>query len=128
VWGVDKYMIDLSNHWSQRNLFDRYYAIRHERETTGVGEDARYWADPIVAYQMNWKGENFYTGNRVHVFVELDNKPLLEWIGKNKGRTVYLMLEHTRLERLKTVLAPRKLDTLTTPRDCNKFILVRTTL
>ena len=51
-----------------------------------------------------------------------------EWIGKNKGRKVYFLLEHTRLDRLKTLLGSRKLETLTTKRDCNKFLLARTLL
>jgi hypothetical protein len=74
---------------------------------------------------MNWKGENYYTGNRVHVFVDLDNKKLLEWVDKNKGRTVYALLEHSRLDRFKRILPGREVKALTTPRDCNKFLLVK---
>jgi 4-amino-4-deoxy-L-arabinose transferase-like glycosyltransferase len=112
---LDVYMIDLTPHWSQLGLIDRYYAERKPDQ-------------PLLAWQMNWKGENFYTGNRVYVFVDLDNKALLDWVGKNKGKTVFLILEHTRLDRLKHVLTPRTIETLTTPRDDNKFVLVRTTL
>jgi hypothetical protein len=116
VFCLDVYMIDLTPHWTQAGLIDRYYAARKTKD------------DPLLAWQMNWKGENFYTGNRVHVFVDLDNKAMLDWIGKNTGRNVFLILEHSRLDRLKHLLAPRTLETLTTVRDCNKFILVRTTL
>jgi hypothetical protein len=116
VFCLDVYMIDLTPHWSQAGLMDRYYAERKGPQ------------EPLLAWQMNWKGENFYTGNRVYVFVELDNKALLEWVGKHTGTRVYLVLEHGRLDRLKHVLAPRKIETLTTLRDDNKFILVRTTL
>ena len=73
--------------------------------------------EPLIAWQMNWKGENFYTGNRVHVFVDLDNKALLEWIGKNTGRHVFFVLEHSRLDRLRKLLAPRTLEALTTQRE-----------
>jgi 4-amino-4-deoxy-L-arabinose transferase-like glycosyltransferase len=116
VFCLDVYMIDLTPHWSQAGLMDRYYAERKGPQ------------EPLLAWQMNWKGENFYTGNRVYVFVELDNKALLEWVGKHSGTRVYLVLEHGRLDRLKHLLAPRKIETLTTQRDDNKFILVRTTL
>jgi 4-amino-4-deoxy-L-arabinose transferase-like glycosyltransferase len=116
VFCLDVYMIDLTPHWSQAGLIQRYYA-----ERKGPSE-------PLLAWQMNWKGENFYTGNRVHVFVELDNKALMEWVGKNSGRRVFLLLEHSRLDRLKHVLAPRKLDVRTTARECNKFVLVRAQL
>jgi len=116
VFCLDVYMVDLTPHWSQAGLIDRYYKERKSAE------------EPLVAWQMNWKGENFYSGNRVHVFQELDNKAVMEWVGKNKGRRSYFLLEHTRLERFKRLLAPREVETLTTPRDCNKFVLVRTTL
>ena len=58
----------------------------------------------------------------------MDNKKLLEWVGQNKGKTVFLVLEHGRLDRLKRALAPRQITPLTTARDCNKFLLVKTTL
>jgi hypothetical protein len=109
-------MVDLTPHWTQAGLIARYYAERKNPD------------EPLVAWQMNWKGENFYTGNRVYVFVDLDNKALMDWVGKNAGRHVFFILEHSRLERLRKLLAPRKLEPLTTLRDCNKFVLVRTTL
>jgi hypothetical protein len=116
VWCLDVYMVDLTPHWTQAGLIDRYYAERKNDK------------EPLLAWQMNWKGENFYTGNRVYVFVDLDNKALLDWISKNSGRRVYFILEHTRLDRLKHLLAPRVIEERSTMRDCNKFVLVRTTL
>lgn len=116
VFCLDVYMIDLTPHWTQQGLVARYYKERKNAD------------EPLLAWQMNWKGEVFYTGNRVHVFVDLDNKAMQEWIGKNKGRHVYYILEHSRLERLKNLLAPRKLEVLTNKRDCNKFLLARVTL
>ena len=116
VFCLDVYMIDLTPHWTQAGLIQRYYAERKSAD------------EPLLAWQMNWKGENFYTGNHVHVFVELDNKAILEWIGKHKGQRAFLLLEHSRLERLKHLLAPRQIQQLTNMRDCNKFLLVRTTL
>ena len=74
---------------------------------------------------MNWKGENFYSGNRVAVFVNLNNKEITEWLDKNAGKTAYVLLEHTRLSRFKTMVGKRKVEELTTVRDNNKFILVR---
>ena len=116
VWCLDVHMIDLSPHWTQADLIHRYY-----RERKGPQE-------PLLAYQMNWKGENYYTGNRVYVFVDLDNKKLLEWVDKNKGKTVFFVLEHGRLERLRRILPGRDVQALTTVRDCNKFLLAKTTL
>jgi 4-amino-4-deoxy-L-arabinose transferase-like glycosyltransferase len=116
VFMLDVYMIDLTPHWSQSDLIQRYY-----KERKGPSE-------PLVAWQMNWKGESFYTGSRINVFVELDNKKLLEWVGKSKGTPAFFVLEHGRLDRLKRALSPREFKTLTTTRDCNKFVLVKTTL
>ena len=43
-------------HWGQRDLVEAYYRARGSE------------ADPLAAFNLNWKGENFYTGNRVAVF------------------------------------------------------------
>ena len=86
-------------------------AAKHLRETH---DTTAWWAQtltvryeqeriaepgPMVAYQMNWKGENFYTGNRVYVFAETDNKRIKKWFGENEGRRVYVLMEHKRLAR-----------------------------
>ncbi|MBX3269264.1 MAG: hypothetical protein KF729_03330 [Sandaracinaceae bacterium] len=113
VWALDVYMIDLSPHWGQRELVQRYYELRTSPE------------EPLVAWQMNWKGENFYTGNRVHVFVQLDNRALREWLGNNRGRTTYFLLEHSRLANLRNLMRDTDLEELTDARLCNKFVLVR---
>jgi hypothetical protein len=113
VFAVDVYMVDLTPHWSQRALIKRYYRARKSA------------ADPLVAWQMNWKGENFYTGNRVAVFVNLNNKEITDWIDANKGKTAFFLLEHSRLGRFKTMVGKRKVQELSTVRDNNKFILVR---
>jgi 4-amino-4-deoxy-L-arabinose transferase-like glycosyltransferase len=112
LWCLDVYMIDLTPHWGQQTLMKRYYKER-------VGPE-----EPLVAWQMNWKGENFYTGNRVSVFVSLKNKELNEWIDKNRGKKVFFVLEHTRLGRFRGILKGRRIHEVTTMRDCNKFILV----
>jgi 4-amino-4-deoxy-L-arabinose transferase-like glycosyltransferase len=117
LWCLDVYMIDLSPHWGQRELIDRYYAQRKSNK------------EPLVAWQMNWKGENFYTGNRIPVFVSLNNKELEDWLKRNTGTRAYFLLEHKRLDRLKRVLGTkRKVDVLSTERDNNKFVLIRALL
>jgi hypothetical protein len=97
-------------------LVERYY-----RERKGP-------KDPLVAWQMNWKGENFYTGNRVAVFVDLNNKEMTDWIDKNKGKTAYFLLEHGRLSHFKGLVGTRTVQELTHERDNNKFALVRVAL
>jgi hypothetical protein len=116
VWLLDVYMIDLSPHWSQQGLVERYYRLRSGPQ------------EPLVAWQMNWKGENYYTGNRVAVFVELNNKKINKFIEKNKGKRMFALLEHSRLARFRTLMGKRKVYELTTKRDNNKFLLVKTRL
>jgi 4-amino-4-deoxy-L-arabinose transferase-like glycosyltransferase len=113
VWALDVYLIDLTPHWGQRELVKRYYDSRG-----GSNE-------PLIAWQMNWKGENVYTGNRVHVFVQLDNKALNDWMGQHTNSTAYFLLEHTRLANFRRAMGKRRVEELSTMRENNKFILVR---
>lgn len=112
AWGLNVYMVDLSDHWGIRDLAKRYYALRESPE------------EPLVAWQMNWKGENFYTGNRVYVFAETDNKRIGEWLKQNQTRKAYFVLEHSRLERFRKLVPDRTIRELSTKRDCNKFLLI----
>jgi hypothetical protein len=73
---------------------------------------------------MNWKGENFYTGNRVAVFVQLDNKELKPWMEKHKGQQAFFVLEHGRLGGFNRLMPGGKSRSLTTKRENNKFVLV----
>jgi len=116
AWNLNVYMIDLSPHWGQRELVFKYYDLR-----TGPEE-------PLIAWQMNWKGENFYTGNHVYAFVDLDNAKLRTWVGQHAGTTAYFLLEHSRLGNLRGVLTGHPVEPVTDLRFCNKFILVKVTL
>ncbi|MDQ3035741.1 MAG: glycosyltransferase family 39 protein [Myxococcota bacterium] len=112
VWCLDVYLIDLSPHWGQRELIDRYY------EERGGPDEA------LIAWQMNWKGENFYTGNAVLAFVDLDNRRLQEWVREHPGQRAYFLLEHARLANLRSVLRGATVEEVTDDRLDNKFILV----
>jgi 4-amino-4-deoxy-L-arabinose transferase-like glycosyltransferase len=116
VWGIDVYFMQASPHWGQRETVLAYY------------QAARTAPGPLVAYQMNWKGENFYTGNHVPAFVSTGKKfndYILEQ--KKKGfKTFYFLSEHGRMESLRSELGgPRTFDKLTPPELNNKFGLVR---
>ncbi|MFW2386725.1 MAG: ArnT family glycosyltransferase [Polyangiales bacterium] len=112
AWGLNVYMVDLSEHWGIRTLAKRYYELRESPD------------EPLVAWQMNWKGENFYTGNRVHVFAETDNERIREWLQRNEGRTAYVVLQHRRLAKFRTLVPGREVRELSNKRDCNKLLLV----
>jgi hypothetical protein len=107
-----------SPHWGQRETMLAYY--REHQKIPG----------PIVAYQMNWKGENFYTGNAIPAFVS-SGKKFQDYIleQKKKGvKTFYFVTEHGRTGSLANELGgPRIFDKLTNPELNNKFGLVRAT-
>jgi hypothetical protein len=112
VWSLDFYLVDLAPHWGQREIFEAYY-----RERTGPEEH-------IIAWQMNWKGENFYTGNAVYTFVDLDTRALTEWAAHHPGERVFVALEHSRIGSLRSTLHGSTVENLTTELDDNKFCVV----
>jgi len=124
VWGLDVYMVRVTPHWTQRPLFERYYA---RRRPTNV--DPRFTHDPIVAHQMNWKGENFYTGNHV-VAEECGLKyctgGTAEFLRGYRGRRVFFVTEHSRLGALQSTIrtAGGEGRPISTDRENNKFVLV----
>jgi hypothetical protein len=115
VWGLDAYLPRVAPHWGQRELVEAYYRTRESD------------VEPLAAYNMNWKGENFYTGNRVAVFPA--GGRILPWIEDRRregARSIFFLVEHGRAAALrKEVGEPRSWVTLTEPRDNNKFVLVR---
>lgn len=130
-WALDKYMIDLSNHWSQRNLFERYHAVRNAREVSsiGPGEDARYWNDPMVAFQMNWKGENFYTGNHAVMLecgLPLCRERTPDWLRRHRGQRVFFVTEHSRSSSIISQVrsAGGTASAITNEIDNNKFVII----
>ncbi len=119
AWGIDVYLIAAAPHWGQRETILAYYAARKGPQ------------EPFVAYQMNWKGENFYTGNRVPAFVSSGPK-FKTWVTdqKKKGVTVmFFTTEHSRISSLKSELGSVKDFKLLTDRNLNnKFTLARVEL
>lgn len=116
AWGLDVFFMKVSPHWGQRETVMAYF--RASKDVPG----------PLVAYQMNWKGENFYSGNHVAAFVS-SGKKFQDYIQdeKRKGTKVfYVMTEHGRAGTLQTELgSPKVFDKLTPVELNNKFLLVR---
>ena len=116
VFTVGVYLPRIAPHFGQRELFLAYYEARHGPH------------EPIVAYQMNWKGENFYSGNRLPAFVSSGAK-FKTWLKaqrKRGTRVVYFVTEHGRISTLKSELgAGARLDAVTDKRLNDKFALVR---
>ncbi len=116
LWGLHVYMHDLSPHWSQRQLIARYYKQRKSNH------------EPLVAWQMNWLGEYYYTGNHVTTFVDLDTTAFTKWLPSKKGKRIFVILEHSRVAHLRSLVGQKPLTTLSTERDNNKFVLVKVDL
>lgn len=107
LWFNWSHWVDLSHHWTQRDLFWRYYAQRQPGE-------------PITAYLMNWRGETFYSRNTVK---QIKNNAIMADFAAQPGRE-WALVEHHRLNLLRKAVGP---DKVVTPIDRdinNKFVLV----
>ncbi len=119
AWTADVYIVRTATHWGQRNTALAYYANRS-------GPD-----EPLVAYQLNWKGENFYTGNRLVSFKK-SGEPFKDWIAKQRKaglETFFLATEHGRIRVLKRELGDDyEVEVLVPKTENNKFTMTRITL
>jgi 4-amino-4-deoxy-L-arabinose transferase-like glycosyltransferase len=118
VWCGDVYLSKTGRHWGQGDVIRAYYASR-------AGE-----AEPLVAYQMNWKGENFYTGNRVPAF-KSTGAPFTQWLGEQRDhgtKVVYFVVEHSRVGGLKSEAKAKAWQAITTRDDSHQFVLMRAEL
>jgi hypothetical protein len=123
LWGLDVYMEKTAQHWGQHEIIEAYYDHRDSPD------------EMLVAYQMNWKGENFYTGNHIPAFVST-GATFTNWMKKKREegvKVMYFITEHGRIGGLKSEVGAKKYDTITdkglTEKElCNKFVLVRAEL
>ncbi len=118
IWGLDVYMMKTSPHWGQHETIQAYYETR-----SGPDE----W---LVAYQMNWKGENFYTGNHLPVFVS-SGAPFTTWLKgqRDKGaKVMFFITEHSRVGSLKNEVKAKAYREITDRMLDNKFVVVRAEL
>ena len=98
---LDVFMPKIAPYWSQKDTIATYYANRRSRE------------ERLVAYQMYWRGETFYTKNEIYegpseerTVFDMDgaDEKLTEWIGRNRGKRTFFMYERGREARLKSLL------------------------
>ncbi|MFN2548010.1 MAG: ArnT family glycosyltransferase [Myxococcales bacterium] len=82
----------LSPHWTQRDLFWEYY---HQSQPD----------EPIGAYQMNWRGEQFYSQNTVREIVR-QGAPMctLAEFMNGPGARKWILVEQARLGNLRQAL------------------------
>ncbi|MBK7585300.1 MAG: glycosyltransferase family 39 protein [Myxococcales bacterium] len=118
AWGVNVYLYKAAPHWGQRETMLAYYADRKNPD------------EVMISYQMNWKGENFYTGNKTPAFVATGQK-FKDFIEEQKKKgitTLYFTTEHGRAQSLKGEIGAHKtFEGITTEALNNKFFTVRVT-
>ncbi|HEY3351736.1 MAG TPA: glycosyltransferase family 39 protein [Polyangia bacterium] len=126
-WALDGYMVRLAPHWGQKTLIREYYERR-------AAPDER-----LIAWQMNWRSENFYTKGAIAgpkpeewtVFMALDNTPMLNYLKARPGRKFFFLLEHSRLANFKRILPTEQAKATLKIEDdktSNKFLLASATI
>ncbi len=97
-------------------------------------------ADRLIAWQLNWRGENFWSGGEIWgpfpstqtVFMKTDNVAFLAYLNKvaTPGRRYFVITEAQRAKNLKSILPTQSAkDTVTTlDTSNNKFSLLSFTL
>jgi 4-amino-4-deoxy-L-arabinose transferase-like glycosyltransferase len=101
-WLADKMLIELSPHWSQKHVLAQYFRYR-----TGPEE-------PLIAWQLYWRGENFYTRNEIYkspnaaertVFLGDHNaEKMQQYFTAHPGRRIFFVVERVRFESLRSML------------------------
>jgi hypothetical protein len=118
AWTANVYLVRAAPHWGQRETMIAYYQSRSSPD------------ELLVAFQMNWKGENFYTSNRIPAFVSTGKK-FKSWLEDRKAegtKVMYFTTETARLKGLKRELDdPAQFEVLTDEDLNNKFFLAKVT-
>ena len=110
VWFSWNHWVDLSHHWTQRDLFWRYYRQRQPGE-------------PIAAFMMNWRGETFYSRDMVEQFRGGDSNVRMRNYAAQPGRE-WALVEHGRLSTLISAVGTGKKVNVIDRDINNKFVLV----
>jgi 4-amino-4-deoxy-L-arabinose transferase-like glycosyltransferase len=106
---LDVYMRKVSNHWSQKPLIATYYNTRRSPD------------EKLIAWQMYWRGETFYTANEIYqgpmkdrtVFLgDRNAENLKDYLSRNRGKRVFFIVEQTRFQTLKGLLPVESRETL----------------
>ena len=125
---LDRYLPPCADDGGQRRVIAAYYADADARARARAGAGGQGSAGPIVAYRLNWKGENFYTGNDVAIFVSA-GAPMKAYLATRADRTVYFLTERARIGMLRSELgAVHSFAELTGASTSHEFALVRVEL
>jgi 4-amino-4-deoxy-L-arabinose transferase-like glycosyltransferase len=119
---LDVYIRQAASHWSQKPLIAQYYKERRSPD------------EHLLAWQLYWRGENFYTQNQIYegptnertVFLgDRNAENLKEYVTRHAGRRAFFIIERTRLDGLKGLLPENVRSTVKVVNDDNnKFYLL----
>ena len=119
---LDVYMVKVAPYWSQKDGIAAFYKHRRSPE------------EKLLAYQMYWRGETFYTKNEIYegpmedrtVFdMETADEKLGTWISSHRGRRVYFIFERGRQGRLQGLLPAETRGSFTVIYDDQQQVLGR---
>jgi 4-amino-4-deoxy-L-arabinose transferase-like glycosyltransferase len=98
---LDVYMKKVSDIWTQKELTATYYKMRKSP------------AERLIAWQLYWRGETFYTQNEIYegpmesrtVFLGNRNaEDLQAYLGRNTGKRMFFVVERGRFDQLRGLL------------------------
>ena len=123
---LDVYMRDVAPYWSQKAPIAAYYEKRRSPE------------ERLIAYQMYWRGETFYTKNEIYegpaedrtVFDQdgADDK-LKDWIVHHRGHRHFFLFERGQQGHLESLLPAEARSTFqVVDNHNNKFSLAQVDL
>jgi hypothetical protein len=92
---INIYMSRLSSTWSQKGLWDQYYALCTPTEgPPGADSRKQFCEQPVIAFKLNWRGETFYSQNEVIPI--RDDDDFTHFISQIGSRTFYGIMEYSR--------------------------------
>jgi 4-amino-4-deoxy-L-arabinose transferase-like glycosyltransferase len=117
VWLADDFLVALSPHWSQKQVIAAYYRLRRGPE------------EPLIAWNLYWRGENFYTRNEISsapdpmertewAYIDVV-KRLHEYLPKHRGRRLFFLLDRAQRGALDKALGPALAATVRTVDESN---------
>ncbi|MCC7380348.1 MAG: glycosyltransferase family 39 protein [Deltaproteobacteria bacterium] len=92
IWLSHHHFNMLSPHWSQAHLLETYFRQR------AAGE-------PLIAFQLNWRGETFYSRNNALQISNAGAAERLRQLVSGPGRA-FIIVESSRLAELRGALPP----------------------
>ena len=100
---LDGFMRGVAPSWSQKGPIAKYYENRRSPE------------ERLIAYQLYWRGETFYTSNEIYEGPTEDrtvfdqdgaDEKLKAWMSRHRGRRTFFLYERYQQARLQGMLPP----------------------